>query len=244
MKPIQCLIVDDEDLALDILEMYLERLDRFEMVGRFSNVLEANCFLQCHPVDLIFLDIQMPKINGMEWVKSMSRFPKVIFCTAFDHYAVESYEVNAVDYLLKPISFERFKIAVRKVADLIDAESPSNKTEEHLEKDYISVRSERKLFKIPVSDILYFHSLSNYYKIVTSTRKITAYGSLSELESKLSTDQFIRIHRSYLVAINKIEAVSSSFVYLQGKLPIGRSYRSKVEALYKKSPLSCEKTDL
>jgi Response regulator of the LytR/AlgR family len=155
---------------------------------------------------------------------------KGYFCTAFDRFAVESYEVNAVDYLLKPISFERFEKAVLKAAEIINLERDkivSNKDE------FITVRSERKLYKIAVDEIIYIHSLSNYYKIVTPDKRIVVYGSLSALENKLPSSQFIRIHRSYLVAMKRIEAVSNTSVLISGKeLPVGRKYKSSIETLY------------
>jgi len=229
MNPIRCLLVDDEELALDVLEIYLDRLEGFEVAGRCTNALEASSFLNENPVDLVFLDIQMPMLNGMEWIKSLPIPTKVVFCTAFSNFALESYEVNAIDYLLKPVSFERFEKAVSKAADMIQKEQ---RLADLKEEEYISIKSERRFYKIPINSILYIHSLSNYYQVVTPEKKIIVYGSLSALENKLSANQFIRIHRSYLVAINKIEAISSTFILLEGKkIPVGRKYRDSVEAL-------------
>jgi len=230
MNIVNCLLIDDEELALDILEMYLNRMNGFEVAGRCTNIQEASTFMEMHPVDLLFLDIQMPKLNGMEWIKSLPNPPKVIFCTAFDRFALESYEVNAVDYLLKPVSFERFEKAALKAAELIFMEQQQSVKEE-----FITVRSDRKQYKIAVNEILYIQGLSNYYKIVTQDKKIVAYGSLTSLENELPASQFIRIHRSYLVSKIKIESISSNSVFLNGQtLPIGRNYRTEVEALYNK----------
>jgi DNA-binding LytR/AlgR family response regulator len=231
MKSIRCLLVDDEDLALDILELYINRLDGFDIAGRCNNAYEAADFLQNNSVDLVFLDIQMPKLNGMEWIKNLANRPHVIFSTAFDRFALESYDVNAIDYLLKPFSYERFEKAAHKAQDIIHRDQlPST------EEEFINIRSERRLYKIAVNDILFIHSLSNYYKIVTTNKKIVAYGSLSSLENELPTSKFIRIHRSYLVAINKIEAISGTSIILQHeKLPVGRKYRDKVENLYEET---------
>jgi len=231
MNPIRCLLVDDEELALDILEMFVGRLEGFEVAGRCTDTLEATHFLQNHStVDLLFLDIQMPKLSGMEWMKSLPNPPKVIFCTAFDRFALESYEVNAIDYLLKPVSFERFEKAASKAAELISMELQQSVREE-----FITVKSDRKQYKIAINDILYVHSLSNYYKIVTTNKKIVVYGSLTSLENELPASLFIRIHRSYLVSIANIESISSNSVILNSQtLPIGRNYRSSVEALYNK----------
>jgi len=230
MNIVNCLLIDDEELALDILELYLGRMDGFEVAGRCTNTQDATRFMENHSVDLLFLDIQMPKLNGMEWIKNLPKPPKVIFCTAFDRFAVESYEVNAIDYLLKPVSFERFEMAAQKAAELISLEQQQNVIEE-----YITVRSDRKQYKIAVNEILYVQGLSNYYKIVTKDKKIVTYGSLTSLENDLPASQFIRIHHSYLVSIVKIESISSNSIILNGQtLPIGRNYRSSVEALYNK----------
>jgi DNA-binding LytR/AlgR family response regulator len=228
MTPIRCLLVDDEELALDILEMYIGNFKELEVSCRCTDTIEATDFLQHNVVDLVFLDIQMPKMTGMEWIKRLTNSPKIIFCTAYDHFALESYEVEAVDYLLKPFSFERFEKAVSKAKETIIkeqllAEIPSNDK-------FFLVKSEGKILKIKMTDILYFHSLSNYYRIVTIGKKIIAYGSISTLERELSPSQFIRIHRSYLVARDKIEAFSSNAVFIHGEtLPVGRNYRNNVE---------------
>lgn len=228
MKFINCLLVDDEDLALDIIELYINRLDGFYIAGRCNSAYEAADFLQNNSVDLVFLDIQMPKLNGMEWIKNLAVRPHVIFITAFERFALESYDVNAIDYLLKPFSYERFEKAAHKAQDIIQRNQLPPAEEE-----FINIRSERRLYKIAVNDILFIHSLSNYYKIVTKDKKIVAYGSLSSMENELPAAKFLRIHRSYLVAINKIEAISGSSVILQhDKLPVGKKYRDKVENLY------------
>lgn len=220
--------MDDEDLALDVLELYLQRLSGFQVSKRCNDVFEATEYLKCHPADVVFLDIQMPGINGMEWLKGLEYKPLVIFCTAFDQFALESYDVEAIDYLLKPFSFERFEKSTLKLKEKLFGRASSAEKEE-----FINIRSERKTFRIAVDDILYIHSLSNYYKIVTTNKKIIAYGSLASLEKEFPKERFIRIHRSYLVAKNKIQAFSGNVVVLpNGNLPVGRKYRDAVEKLY------------
>ena len=231
MKTIHCLLVDDEKLALDVLELYIQKLDYLEIEGRCSSAEEASLFLEQHHVDLIFLDIQMPKCNGMEWMKSLENKPKVIFCTAFDRFAVESYDVDAVDYLLKPISFDRFQKAVQKAKDIIQKDQINDKTEE-----FINVRSDRKVYKIAINDILYIHSISNYYQIIMADRTSIAYGSLSSLENQLMASKFLRIQRSYIVAIDKIEAASGTSVIINKQvLPVGKHYREIVENLFRRT---------
>lgn len=233
MNKISCLLVDDEELALDVLEHYMESLDDFQVVKRCNNVFEADKYLKDNVVDLIFLDIQMPKLNGMEWIKKLDNKPYVIFCTAFDQFALESYDVNAIDYLLKPFSYERFEKAARKAQEKISSNHQLNA----LKVEFVNIRSERKIYKIAVNDILFIHSIGNYYKIVTKDKKIMAYGSLSSLEKELSQSNFLRIHRSYLVAVSKIVAISGTFVILPNdKLPVGRKYREIVEKLYEETP--------
>jgi len=233
MKPINCLLVDDEDLALDILELYLNRLEGFNISKRCNNVFEADKYLKDNVVDLIFLDIQMPKLNGMEWIKKLDNKPSIIFCTAFDQFALESYDVNAIDYLLKPFSYERFEKAARKAQEKIIGNHQLNASKE----EFVNIRSERKIYKIAVNDILFIHSIGNYYKIVTKDKKIMAYGSLTSLEKELSQSNFLRIHKSYMVAVNKIVAISGTSVILPNdKLPVGRKYREIVEKLYEETP--------
>lgn len=225
-----CLLLDDEELALDVLELYIERLDDFQVVKRCNNVFEANQFLRHNLVDLIFLDIQMPVINGLEWVKKMEDKPCFVFCTAFEQFALEGYDVDAVDYLLKPFSFERFKKAALKAKEKIEV-----KHLKPFKEEYINIRSERKSYKIVIDDILYFQSLSNYYIVVAKDKKYIAYGSLTSLEEEvLPKNEFIRIHKSYIVAINKIKATSGNVIVIQNhQLPVGKKYKDTVERLFK-----------
>lgn len=227
MKPIRCLLVDDEDIALDILEEYLKRLDRFIIVGRCNNAFEACSVLAHTSIDLIFLDIQMPKLSGIEFIKNIANPPKVIFYTAFDQFALDSYDLDAIDYLLKPVSFERFQKAIRKAADLIDRETESLPLIQKSD-PFILVRTNRTTVRVFIKDILYIHSLSNYYIVVTAEKSLITYGTIASIEEQLSSD-FLRIHRSYLVAKNKIESFSNHVVRINGEdLPVGRNRRNTV----------------
>lgn len=228
MNKISCLLIDDEELALDVLEHYIERLDDFQVVKRCLNVFEANQYLESNDVDLIFLDIQMPILNGLEWAKQMEHKPCFIFCTAFDQFALESYDVNAVDYLLKPFSFERFEKAILKAKAIIETKHLKS-----FEEEYVNIRSERKTYKITIDDLLYFQSLSNYYIAVTKDKKYIAYGSLTELEKTLPSKTFIRIHKSYIVAIKKIKSISANSIELgRYSLPIGKKYKAVVDEIF------------
>lgn len=231
MKKIRCLLVDDEHLALEILELYCSKIDYLDVVGTCKNADEAAFFLQHNKVDLLLLDIQMPRLNGMEWYKNLSSKPLVIFCTAFQHFAVESYEVNAIDYLLKPFSLERFNKAIEKTKEIIE-----KKTNQETIEQSIFVRSDRKEIRVKIDDILFIQSMSNYYVVTTTEKKIIGYGSISTLESTLHAFNFIRIHRSYLVAKNKIGTIATNSIIVSTyELPIGRNYRKNIENIAKLS---------
>lgn len=231
MKKIRCLLVDDEHLALEILELYCSKIDYLDVVGTCKNADEAAFFLQHNKVDLLLLDIQMPRLNGMEWYKNLSSKPLVIFCTAFQHFAVESYEVNAIDYLLKPFSLERFNKAIEKTKEIIE-----KKTNQETIEQSIFVRSDRKEIRVKIDDILFIQSMSNYYVVTTTEKKIIGYGSISTLESTLQAYNFIRIHRSYLVAKNKIGTIATNSIIVSTyELPIGRNYRKNIENIAKLS---------
>ena len=231
MKKIRCILVDDEHLALEILELYCSKIDYLDVVGTCKNADEAAFFLQHNKVDLLLLDIQMPRLNGMEWYKNLSSIPLVIFCTAFQHFAVESYEVNAIDYLLKPFSLERFNKAIEKTKEIIE-----KKTNQETIEQSIFVRSDRKEIRVKIDDILFIQSMSNYYVVTTTEKKIIGYGSISTLESTLQAFNFIRIHRSYLVAKNKIGTIATNSIIVSTyELPIGRNYRKNIENIAKLS---------
>lgn len=218
--------MDDEELALDVLEHYISRLEGFEVAKRCCDVFEANRFLEESPVDLIFLDIQMPKLNGMDWIKRLENKPCVVFCTAFEQFALESYEVDAVDYLLKPFSFERFEKAALKAKQRIEVKYLQKKSD----KQYLTIHSERMIHKVSMDDILYIQGLSNYYIVVTKDKRFIAYGSLAALEKRLPSESFLRIHKSYIVSTGQVKAVSGNMVVVgQVELPVGRKYKAIVE---------------
>lgn len=232
---INCLLVDDEPLALDVLSSYIQRVDGLEIVARCDNAMQAFEAIQNNQVDLLFLDIQMPKLDGIEFLKSLPSPPKVIFTTAYREYAIEAFEVDAVDYLLKPIPFSRFLKAVGKAYQHLqlqtgtipaDVEAPSS---ELGSMESIFVRADKKMVKIMLKDILYIESLKDYVLIHLPDKRIITKQKISYLEEKLPDDQFLRIHRSFLVSIKKIDAFSPSQIDIGGKeLPIGRSYKNTV----------------
>lgn len=228
---IRCLIVDDEPLALDVLEAYIERLDDLELVARLDNAVDAFNFLQKEEVDLLFLDIQMPKLTGIDLLKNISDPPQVIFTTAYRDYAIQGYELNVVDYLLKPISFDRFLKAVNKVIQQDGGEDNSTAEMEvnNYQDAYIYLKSDKKMVKVPLIDILYIESLKDYIRVSTAEKNVTAYQRISYMEEKLPSEKFIRVHRSYIINLDQIDAYSTSVVEIGGKeIPIGRNYRQDV----------------
>jgi DNA-binding LytR/AlgR family response regulator len=230
-KKIRCLAVDDEPPALDVLIKYISSVQSLELVGTCADGVEALNFIRQHSIDLIFLDIQMPQILGTDFLRTLKKPPKVIFTTAFRKFAVEGFELDAVDYLLKPISFERFLKAVNKVMDAslngtlsIDTEPQKTNIE-----NYIYLRSDRKMIKVALSDILYIESIKDYIKVIATSGTVITKQSISSIEETLPKEMFIRIHRSYIVALNKIESYNNELVWIaKQELPISRMYRHEV----------------
>lgn len=231
---LRCLIVDDEPLALDVLETFVERLDNLELVCRCNNAVEAYNCLQTEHIDLMFLDIQMPKLTGIDFLKSIPNPPRVIFTTAYRDYALDSYELNAVDYLLKPIAFDRFLKAVAKVTPVEPrgiAPSPAaiNPTEPDYKDAFIYLKADKKMVKVMLADILYIESLKDYIRVKTDTKEIISYQKISFLEEKLPTDKFLRIHRSFIISLDKVQAFSATAVDVgKTEIPIGRLYKNDV----------------
>jgi len=230
------MLVDDEPLALDVLETFIQRLDNLELVCRCSNAVEAYNCLQREHIDLMFLDIQMPKLTGIDFLKSLAEPPKVIFTTAYRDYALDGYELNATDYLLKPIAFERFLKAVSKVTPTeqpahASASVPAVKATFGTEyKDmFIYLKADKKMVKVMLAEILYIESLKDYIRVKTEVKEIISYQRISFLEEKLPAGKFLRIHRSFIVAIDKIQAFSASAVDIgKSEIPIGRFYKNEV----------------
>lgn len=225
---LRCYIVDDEPLAIEVLESYIQKYGRIDIAGTFQNALEAFKALQEESVDLIFLDIQMPGLNGIELLKTLQNPPKVIFTTAYREFALQGFELNAVDYLLKPISFERFLKAVGKVSEQAKpARNTSNRSE--ADDPFLVVQDGKTMVRIKLAEIEYIESQKDYVTIRTESKDIRTRYQISALEKKLSDDLFIRIHRSFIVSLKKIESWSATEMEVPGKtLPIGRTYKKEV----------------
>ncbi len=230
---IRCLVIDDEPLAREILKQHVANVDALELTGTCNNAVEAVSFLKTNSVDLIFLDIQMPQLLGTNFVRTLKNPPKIIFTTAYRKYAVEGFELDAVDYLLKPISFERFLKAVNKVLQInvtpTEVSSPKNPNAVEQSNSFLYFRADRKMVKVYFRDILFIEALKDYIKIVTSSRTIVTKYVLSTVEEMLPAGEFVRIHKSYIVAVNKIESYNADDVQVGGhELPIGRLYKYDV----------------
>jgi DNA-binding LytR/AlgR family response regulator len=236
---INCLVVDDEPPALEVLRKYIESVPSLVLVGLCGNAVEALAMLQQQSIDILFLDIQMPQILGTDFIRTLTNPPKIIFTTAYRKYAVEGFDLDAVDYLLKPISFERFLKAVNKTMKTsLKQPGYSDGTamnENEIVNTHIHFRADRKILKVALDDILYFESLKDYIKVVTKTKTILTKHSISSLEENLPEPGFLRIHRSYIVAVNKIEYFTNEIVGIgKQELPISRMYRHEVEKVLKK----------
>jgi DNA-binding LytR/AlgR family response regulator len=241
-KKIKCLVIDDEPPARDILKKYIAGVDLLQLAGECSNAVETLSFLQSNSVDLLFLDIKMPHILGTSFLRTLKNPPKVIFTTAFRKYAVEGFDLNAVDFLLKPISFERFLQAVNKVMQLnIHAEGKTNSFNETLPDQshpFLYFRADRKMVKVFLEDILFIESLKDYIKVVTTNKVIVSKQSISSLDEMLPKDAFVRVHRSYIIAVNKIDSYNTDLIEIGKKeIPIGRLFRHDVSRMLNISSL-------
>lgn len=228
---IKCIIVDDEPLAVQLLSDYVSKIDHLELAGSFSNPIEALSFTQSNAVDLIFLDVQMPELNGVQFAKVIGQKSKIIFTTAYPDYAVEGFELNAVDYLVKPITLQRFIESVNRITD-----QPTTQTAvpEKISKDFLMVKTEYRHQKINFSDILYFKGMGDYVSIVTEAEKIMTLENMKSFVEKLPTQNFIRVHKSYIISIDKIQFVERNRISINEELiPISATYQEAFWKVFK-----------
>ncbi len=229
MSKISCIIIEDEPLAAKVLSDYILEVPFLELRGKFKDAILATEYLRDNSVDLIFLDIHLPKLKGMAFLKTLLAPPAVIVTTAYHQYAVEGFNLNVTDYLLKPFDFERFLVAVNKV-NAAKGERPNSKTS--LEKDFVFLHVQKKKVKVLFSEIVYVESQLEYIKVVTINREYISKMSTHEIEAVLPSNQFKRIHRSYIISVNKVEAYTAETVELNGvTIPIGRGYRDVLAQL-------------
>jgi len=234
---IKVLITDDEPLALDILENYIDRIPDLELVAKCDNAIDANEIIQKEDIDLVFLDIQMPQMTGIELIKSLPSPPKFVFTTAYTEYAVDGFELNAIDYLVKPIAFDRFLKAVNKYKESTDHKANNSNAE-----DFFFVKADKKLIKIHFNEILYIEGLKDYVIIKKEVGRVIALQTMKSLESKLPSNLFMRVHRSYIVNIDKIKAVVGNAIEItesgQSKhIPIGKNYKEDLITIVENNKL-------
>lgn len=225
----RCIIIDDELSAINVLENYIQQLPNITLVGVATNPLIGIELVKKHKVDVVFLDIHMDEMSGIEVMEIIGKETKIVFCTAYSEFAVQSYDLNAVDYLMKPIEFNRFVKAVQRVYDQLHPTSIHSEIKA-IPNDYIFVKTEQrgKLIKINLDDIQYIESLHNYVSFHRVEGKTIAYMTLKELEERLPQSQFIRVHKSYIVSIKQITALEHSEVHLKGcsvSVPLGGQYK-------------------
>jgi len=224
---INCLAIDDEQLSLDLIEDNIKKIPFLNLKKKCTNIFEAIQILNSDNIDLIFLDIEMPDMNGLQMLKSLKTKPMVILITAYDKYAMQGYELDVIDYLLKPVPFDRFLKAANKAMEYHSHKNES--IHEQLNKKSLFIKSEHKILKIDISDIDYIESLKDYIKIYCGNKPILTLMSLKSIEANLPNDKFIRVHRSYIISIEKINYIRSSKVFIGEKaIPISNSYRDNI----------------
>lgn len=228
---VKCLIIDDEPLAINIIKNYLQQVEGFEITETFNNAIKGLNFVKNNEVDVIFLDINMPVLDGLSFIKSLEKPPLIIVTTAYDEFALQTYELDVIDYLLKPIEFPRFMKALNKINRVFRLRKdkdylPDNNTRPHL---FIKI-DKKKMKKLYLDEILVIESLKDYLKINTTTGKYIIHSTLSDFTKSLPEKDFIRIHRSYTIAVNKVDVVEGNSIEIEGiRYVIGRSYLEEVK---------------
>jgi len=226
---INCLIIDDEPLAINVIKNHIKEIDNIKVVDTFNSAIDALNFMKSNTVDLLFLDINMPLLDGLDFIKSLDKKPMIVITTAYSEYAIKTYELEVLDYLMKPISFPRFLKAVNRAFKELNSNLTSNLKVAKRAHIFIKV-DKKKMQKIYLDEILIIESLRDYLKITTISNKYIIHSTLSSFTEKLPSNNFIRIHRSFTIAIDKIEAVQGNSVEIDGiKYVIGRSYIEHVK---------------
>lgn len=221
---IKCVIIDDEALAIKVIEDHLKNFDHIEVVATYTNPLKAYGILEQEKIDVIFLDINMPQLSGFAFIENLSYKPLVVITTAYREYAVKSYELNVLDYLVKPIPFNRFLKTINKVYQRVYANNAT--TDVNLQQEpHIFLKVSKKLIKVNLNDILYIESLKDYIKVITTLGDYVVHKSLTAISEELPQSNFIRVHRSYAISINKIKSIEGNTIEIANRrIPIGRNY--------------------
>jgi len=240
---IRCLVADDEPPAREVIRRYIEQVPMLQLVGECGNAIQVISFLQQHTVDIIFLDINMPQVKGNELLKILKNPPKIIYTTAYSEYALEGYELEVVDYLLKPIQFDRFLKSVQKLLVLTGHSSNLNSAPlpvpDRLQESFVYFRVDRKMVKVMLHDILYIESMKDYVKIFTTKETLVTKQSITSVEAMLPENKFMRVHRSFLISLSKIKSFTHELIEIDGaEVPIGKLYRNTVIKGLESTPAS------
>jgi DNA-binding LytR/AlgR family response regulator len=230
---VKCIIVDDEPPARELMASYLSKLDDFDVTAQFGNALEAFTYLQGNEIDLMLLDIQMPNMNGLELIKSLRRPPRTILTTAFREYAIDGFELDVIDYLVKPISFERFMKAIGKYHQFFPKPVVDDPAAEAFDNAYIFIKVDKHQVKLLLRDIVYMESIKDYLRVVTDKKSYVIYHRLSSMEEKLPEDHFVRVHKSFIVSVDKIKS------YRNEKVNIGEKKYRLVECINENFWICC-----
>lgn len=234
---IRCLLIDDEPLALRILERFANDLPFLEITAKCNNALEAISVLNENAVDLIFLDINMPKISGLDFLRTLKNPPLVIITTAYAEFAIQGFELNVVDYLMKPFSFERFLKSIQKAQNIFQSRNSQNSevTPPEISEDhYIFIKSSKKTYRVNLDEIFYIEALGDYVKIFTNDKMIVSYQSLKNIEHLLPVKSFPRIHKSYIISLQKVEMIEGNQVKIRDKyIPVGTNFKAEFDKLIK-----------
>ena len=229
MRTYDCIIVEDEPIAAEILVDYIKEIPYLQLVAVCNDAMNAMKILQAQKIDVIFLDIHLPRLKGLDFIKTLKILPQVIITSAYQEYALQGFELNVVDYLLKPVEFNRFLMAVNKLDQHVNATTPAIVVPAVAERPYLFFNVNKKKVKIFLDEILYIESLREYIRITTKGKKILTKFQLGQIEDLLTKNNFLRVHRSFLVAKEKIEAFNATEIEINGEeIPIGRSYKELV----------------
>jgi len=234
----KCIIVDDEPLAREGIELNIQDVQYLDLIGQFSNAMAANDFLAKNDVDLMFLDIQMPGITGLDFIRSLKKRPLIILTTAYPEFALEGFELDVVDYLVKPIRLQRFIKAANKAKEIFDLYQSAGSNEASVEEDFIYIKSERKYIRLFFQDIKYIKGLKDYVMIYSKKEKIMTAMNIKTINSHLPNHTFVRVSKSYIININFIDSVEIDLIHLDGEqIPLGRTYKEHFIENYIKTNL-------
>lgn len=234
----KCIIIDDEPLAREGIELNIEEVPFLELVGQFGNALEANNFIVQNEVDLMFLDIEMPGITGLEFIRSLKNQPMTILTTAYPQYALEGFELDVLDYLVKPIRLQRFIKATNKAKEFYDMAQKAHNTIESIEEDFIYIKSERKYIRLFFKDIRFIKGMKDYVMIYTENKRIMTAMNIKTINDQLPDSIFARVGKSYIINVNFIDSIEVDFIQLAGEeIPLGRTYKERFLNKYVKGNL-------